>query len=242
MIKPASRKTDAWMSMDEYLIAFYPEDAFNEAPYTAQKGYEGSSKDHFYTNSGLHRLGVRHLRCMCTACVTNSRLYSESCDLTEWCGSMRHYNLKAGTVDRVRVRPRREIWTLEEFAATLSTQGTPCERVVACMVHEDDGNELEELFYLARVVGKARCIDTDCLVAGNEYHTGDLVVNMRWYCYLESSRGDRIYRLQPGSSVGVVYSVKSIVKNITGIQFKSYSRGKYTLGRESVTRLINYLT
>ena len=241
MRKPASSKTDAWMSVDEYLIAFYPEDAFNEALYKAKKGYEGSSKDHFYTNSGLHRLGARHLRCMCTACISNPRLYSESCHLTEWCGSMRHYNLEAGAIEPVRVRPRREVWTLEEFAASLSTQGTPCKRVVACVVHEDDSNELEEPFYLARVVGQARKIAKDCLVGGNEYHTGDLVVNIRWYCYLETRRGDRIYRLQPGGSRGSVFSVESIIKDLTGIQFKSYANGKYILGRQTVTRLTNYI-
>ena len=66
-------------------------------------------------------------------------------------------------------------------------------------------------------------------------------MNIRWYIYVDNSRGDRVYRLQPGSAKGVMYSVNSIVKNITGIQFKSYVNGKYTLGKQSVKRLINYL-
>ena len=60
--------------------------------------------------------------------------------------------------------------------------------------------------------------------------------------YIDSSRGDRIYKLQPGSAKGVVYSVDSIVRNITGIKFKSYCSGKYTLGKQSVRRLTNYLS
>ena len=109
------------------------------------------------------------------------------------------------------------------------------------MVHEDDTNELDEPFYLARVVSKARKLAKDCLVGGNEYKSGDLVVNIKWFLYLDSTRGDRVYRLQPGPSTGSVYSVKSIIKNITGIKFKSYNNGKYTLGRESVKRLTHYM-
>ena len=81
MTKPATMKNDAWMSFDEYLLAYYPTEAFKPEMYKAEKGYEGSSGDHFYTNSGLHRLGARHLRCMCTPCISDPRLYSESCEL-----------------------------------------------------------------------------------------------------------------------------------------------------------------
>ena len=129
----------------------------------------------------------------------------------------------------------------DEFTASLGTQGSACERVVVCRVHEDDENELSEPFYLARCVSKARRLAEDCLVRGNEYKSGHLVVNIRWYLYLNESRGDRIYRLQPGGAKGSVYSVKSIIKDFTGIQFKSYSNGKYTLGRDSVTRLTRYM-
>ena len=214
------------MCFDDYIVAFYPEEAFDSTPFKAKSGYNGSSKDHFYTNSGLHRLGTRHLRCMCPRCIEAPGLYSESCKLDEWCGSVRHYNLEAEATTS-RVRPARNIQTLEEFASTLGPHGSPCERVVACVVHENDTNELDEPFYLARVVGKARTLDNDCLVGGNEYKTGDLVVNIKWYLYTGSSRGDRLYRLQPGGSRGVVYSVKSLVKCLTGIKFKSYNSGTY---------------
>ena len=75
----------------------------------------------------------------------------------------------------------------------------------------------------------------------NSNHTGDLVVNIKWYCYLETTRGDRVYRLQPGGSRGVVYSVKSIIKHLTGIRFKCYENRKYILARDSVTRITNYI-
>ena len=130
---------------------------------------------------------------------------------------------------------------MSEFAATLTTTGPPCTRVVVCMVHDDDSNELDEPFYLARVVKKARVIDRDCLVGGNSYKAGDLVANIKWYCYVESSRGDRIYRLQPGSSAGVVYSVKSIIKDLTGLRFKSYEHGRYILGRDAVRTITNFI-
>ena len=245
MRKPASRKTSAWMSVDEYLVAYYPEASFDDKPYTAKKGYEGSSKDHFYSNSGLHRLGVRTLRCMCQACVASPNLFSESCTLKSWCGNMRHYNLEAASAtaaQRVTVRARREPISLDEFAATLDTTGSPCERVVACMVHADDSNELDEPFYLARIVSKARRIDRDCLVGGNAYAVGTLVVNIKWYCYLESTRGDRVYRLQPGSARGVVYCVKSIIKNLDGIRFKCFENDRYVLSRDSVKKINNYIT
>ena len=242
MRKPASRKCDKWMSMDDYLVAYYPVDSFNDSMFKASKGYDGSSQDHFYSQSGLHRLGARNLRCMCTSCIPEPSLFSTSCSLTGWCGSMRHYNLKAGTaVERVRVRARREICTLDDFAETLGPHGSPCERVVACMVHDGDQNELDEPFYLARVVSKARRIDKDCLVGGNAYHAGDLVVNIKWYCYIDTSRGDRYYRLQPGSAKGVVYSVKSIIKSLQGIQFKAYENGKYIFSRESTKTIQKYL-
>ena len=243
MRKTASAKSDSWMSFDEYIVAYYPEETFDSTLYEAKAGYDGSSNDHFYTRGGLHRLAARHLRCICPNCMSSPRMYSESCTLTEWCGKVRYHNLiKADARSRGEdVRPSPTIETLEKFASTLGPHGTPLTRVVVCAIHEDDTNELDEPFYLARVVSKARQLSTDCLVGGNEYKAGDFVVNIRWYIYVDNSRGDRVYRLQPGSAKGVVYSVKSIVKNITGIQFKSYVNGKYTLGKTSVKRLINYL-
>lgn len=238
MASPASGKSTAWMSFDQYLVAFYPEVAFQPELYTAKKGYYGSSLDHFYTNTGLHRLGARHLRCFCTPCITNMRLYSDHCTLKDWCGRMRHYNLQpATTAVRIHAIERREIMTIEEFAKTLDTRGTPCGRVVVCIVHEDDVNPFDEPFYLARVVSKARQISQDCLVAGNEYPQGHLVVNIKWYTYVDTTRGDRLYRLQPGGARGVPYSVGSIIRNVDGIAFKSYNQGIYTFGRETVNRL-----
>ena len=110
--------------------------------------------------------------------------------------------------------------TVEQFARTLGTTGEPCERVVVCMVHEDDVNELNEPFYLARIVSQARTLDKHCLIGGNEYEPGHIVVNIKWYLYTGDSRGDRLYRLQHSDARGVVYSVGSIVRNISGIKFK----------------------
>ena len=244
MKSPANPKTDDWMSFDEYLIAYYPEEAFDPKPYTAKAGYEGSSLDHFYTSSGLHRLAARHLRCFCPRCLASKSLYSPHCELRDWCGCVRHYNLVGdpSAVGRVDARPRADIMTLERFAATLKPGGSPCERVVVCLVHEDDDNELNEPFYLARVVSKARAIANDCLIGGNEYLKGHLVVNIKWYCYTGNSRGDRLYKLQHGHSRGVVYSVGSIVRNITGIKFKKYENGRYILDRETVNRLTRWLS
>lgn len=244
MRKPASPKTSAWMSCDEYLVGYYPEDSFDDKLYTAKKGYQGSSKDHFYSNSGLHRLGARHLRCMCSACIGESTMFSASCTLQTWCGTMRHYHLEPETEapTTTRARPRREMYTLEQFAETLDTTGSPCERVVVCMVHENDMNELDEPFYLARIVSKARSIERDCLIAGNEYKAGDLVVNIKWYCYLETTtRGERVYRLQPSGSVGVVYSVNSIIRDLTGIRFRCYENRKYMLPRDTVNTIMNFI-
>ena len=231
------------MCFDDYIVSYYPEDVFEPTRYEAKEVYEGSSKDHFYTNSGLHRLAARHLRCVCPSYMSTPELYSDSCTLSEWCGEVRHYNLEPADM-RSRgenVRPSPRIQTLEQFATSLGPTGTPCSRVVVCKVNAEDSNELDEPFYLARVVSNARKLDVDCLVGGNEYKSGDYVVNIRWYIYTDNSRGDRIYKLQPGSTKGTVYSVDSIVRKITGIQFKSYSNDKYTLGRESVKRLTNYV-
>ena len=57
---------------------------------------------------------------------------------------------------RVIATPSADILTIEQFAKTLSPAGTPCQRVVVCIVHEDDVNELDEPFYLARIVRKTR--------------------------------------------------------------------------------------
>ena len=242
MREPSSPKDGRWMSVDEYLVAYYPVDCFDESRFKCKEGYEGSSKDHFYSNSGLHRLASRYLRCVSSKCVNDPRLFSESCLLSPWCGVIRHHNLVPGTSGTSdRVHTRREIFTLEEFAETLGAMGSPCDRVVACVVHEDDENELDEPFYLARPVSKARRIDKDCLIGGNEYKKGHLVVNVKWYCYVGSSRGDRIYQLQPGCSKGVVYSVQSIIKDLVGIRFKHYENGKYTLSRDSVKTITNYV-
>ena len=56
------------------------------------------------------------------------------------------------------------------------------------------------------------------------------------------SRGDRLYRLQPGDKRGVVYSVSSIVRNISGIKFKKYENGRYVLDRNTVNRLTRWLS
>ena len=38
MRAPTNAKSDHWMSFDEYLLAFYPEEAFDESLYKAAKG------------------------------------------------------------------------------------------------------------------------------------------------------------------------------------------------------------
>ena len=78
-------------------------------------------------------------------------------------------------------------------------------------------------------------------IGGEVPWAGHLVVNIKWYTYIDTTRGDRVYRLQSGCSKGVVYSVESIVRNIDGVRFKSYNNGKYILGRETVNRLIRWL-
>ena len=158
MTRPKSSKTE-WMSFDEYLIAYYPEESFDKSLYTAENGYAGSNLDHLYTNSGLHRLAARHLRCFCNSCMSNPKLYSSDCQLQEWCGDVRHYNLVGDEfIGRVNVMPNRDILTVGQFAKTLGPGGEPCERVVVCKVHDDDVNELDEPFYLARIVSKARTL------------------------------------------------------------------------------------
>ena len=117
MRKTPSAKTDAWMCFDDYLVAYYPEDAFDETSFQAKAGYEGSSQDHFYTNSGLHRLAARRLRCMCPSCIASPNLYSEACTLRDWCGKVRHYNLTT-TDTRARgenVRPSTNIQSTSTF-------------------------------------------------------------------------------------------------------------------------------
>ena len=244
MERPVSPKTDNWMSFDEYLIAYYPEDAFDDKPYTAKTGYEGSSKDHFYTSSGLHQLAVRRLRCFCRHCLATPTLHSSECELKDWCGSVRHYNLEPAlpSDDRVNARPSRDIISVEDFAKTLGPGGPPLERVVVCLVHDDDVNDLDEPFYLARVVSKARSITKDCLVGGNEYLKGHLVVNIKWYVFTGTSRGSRLYKLQHGNAKGFVYSVGSIVRNITGVRFEKYENGRYVLDRRTVNRLTRWLS
>ena len=243
MLTPSSPKTDNWMSFDEQLVAYYPEEVFDKTLYMAKGGYEGSSQDHFYTNSGLHRIVTRHLRCFCGPCLQDPKLCSADCHLKEWCGDLRHYNLEGDpSVGRVDARPSRDILTVKQFATTLGTSGEPCERVVVCRVHEDDQNELDEPFYLGRIVSKARTLDKPCLVGGNEYERGHIVVNLKWYLYTGDSRGDRLYRLQPGDKRGVVYSVSSIVRNISGVKFKKYEHGRYVLDRNTVNRLTRWLS
>ena len=60
--------------------------------------------------------------------------------------------------------------------------------------------------------------------------------------YIGDSRGDRLYRLQPGGSRGVVYSVESIVRNISGIRFSRYENGRYVLDRNTVNKLTTWLS
>ena len=112
---------------------------------------------------------------------------------------------------------------------------------MVCIVHEDDANELDEPFYLARIVSKARKIDNDCIVGGNHYQKGHLVVNIKWYQYVRDSRDDRIYKLQSGCSRGVTYSVGSIVRNVYGISFDRYEKGRYILSRATVNKIIDLL-
>ena len=246
MKQPESKKSDAWTSVDEYLIAYYPEDAFDKKQFAAKEGYAGSSNDHFFTNSGLHRLATRHLRCYCPACIRETCLYSETnCSLSTWCDSVKHVNLVSDTSSvpsrRVLATPTVDALSLEQFASTLTPKGKPCERVVVCVVHEDDDNELDEPFYLARVVSKARKISENCIVSGNTYEAGHLVVNIKWYQYINNSRGNRIYKLQSGCSKGVIYSVGSILRNVSGIKFDKYDKGRYVLSRSVVTKILNII-
>ena len=66
-------------------------------------------------------------------------------------------------------------------------------------------------------------------------------MNIKWYQYIRDTRGSRIYKLQSGCANGVVYSVGSIMRNVSGIKFDKYENGQYVLGRQTVKKIINLL-
>lgn len=70
-MRSPSAQTRKRMDFDGYLIAYYPDDAFDEKMFKALKGYSGSTNDHFFVNDGLHRLATRNERCPCRECITN---------------------------------------------------------------------------------------------------------------------------------------------------------------------------
>ena len=51
----------------------------------------------------------------------------------------------------------------------------------------------------------------------------------------------RIYKLQSGCARGVTYSVGSILRNVSGISFDKYEKGKYILSRATVNKIIDLL-
>ena len=81
-----------------------------------------------------------------TTIIVCPMAYSNTYVIFEYYMRYTYYNPEwVETDDPVRVGARRENWTLEAFVASLSTQGAPCKRVVACVVHKCDSSELEEL-------------------------------------------------------------------------------------------------
>ena len=56
MCRPVNVRADRWDTFDEYLLTCHPDDVFKPDNFITKKGHEGSSQDHFFTNSGLHRL------------------------------------------------------------------------------------------------------------------------------------------------------------------------------------------
>ena len=222
-MRSPSKKRRKWLDYDGYLIAYYPDDAFDEKQFKAVKGYVGSTLDHFYVNDGLHRLATRLERCPCRKCIVHANLWSPKCELKAWCGAVKHVNMEYANSSAVVAERCGRVETLAEFAKTLTAVGPVLARVHAVRVNEEDSNDAGEDYYLCRVVKQAWALSEDCFVAGNEFPAGELVVMIKWFEFVrELPNGDREYKLQSLPPKGEVHSVVSFVRKVVWCVCETY--------------------
>ena len=155
-----------------YLHLYYEPDSFDESLAPPSVGYKGSSRDHVYRSIGAtdddSELGKRHGFCFCDDCKEG---HFNQCQLRNRFGSETRVRINAKVIAAAAIT--RANTTLEDlakrplFSDPLDTDLVS--NVIALRVHRDDPNDENEAYYLGRVVGAAKVLETDGTYSGNVY-------------------------------------------------------------------------
>ena len=224
---PVGQNKTAWWAADNLIYIYIPSEYFNSNGFDIKKGIKGSSKLHFFAGrkSG-EELVYREEVCPCLPCLESPNLLSRDCLFKELVGGRKTVRLKhAIQAARVRTRANSSLAALAKWLPCNSSTAAKA-RVAVFRVHEDDPNDKNEEYYLARPIEPSRQLKKDGLVAGNKYMRGWWVTTIKWF-ELEAilPNGDRRYKLNKLPVKGEVFIVRGIV-DLRFVQFCRFERGR----------------
>ena len=225
--------------MTGYYFAYYPDSAFDDKEYLAEEGYDGSSKDHFFTGSEVGgNLTVRERWCGCSPCLASPTMWSADCLWKPFVGAVRHHQLRPARPPRV-LDVARAGAPLETRVHTLYRPTSPAlERVWVSRVHADDPSGRP--YFLLRVIQAPWQLAEDSLINGNAYEKDWYVCKIHWFDYIETrNTGDHVYKLLSRPQNGEIISCNVILIRPI-VSFDSYRGGKYVLSRETHRRIMRY--
>jgi len=165
---------------------WHPDDAFDHARenvVNANKGYDGSSLDHFYTSmDGNSEIGRREVTCTCDPCLETK---CGDCKLEEVFDSEHGVELVHSAKPPKRMKTRGGN-TFEEFVASLQ-QGVD---VIAQTQTDEKPKHPDEEHFVAHLKNNLHKLTEGGMHSINECHAGHCVVDVRWFAKEETDRNE----------------------------------------------------
>lgn len=166
-------------SATNYVYIYYPSDAFDEKKIVdAEKGYKGSSQDHFYVSKGTNANDAALLRrkdiCTCLPCLKGGEHF-KACLLKHIFPLPNEVRIKPRSINEAATT--RGGVTLEDFCAKLATGD-----VVVARIHPSErAHHPEDDYFLGRLQEKPHKLTRAGIYGGNRFNKGWFVVRMQWY-------------------------------------------------------------
>ena len=199
------------LSPDSYLYIFYPSDSFKTELVDAKKGYEQSSKDHYYQSKGADANDCSFLRremvCTCYPCLLGS--FNDCLLQRRFVDKATEMRISASTkLSEVVIRGGT---LLEDFCERLKKG----DNVVVRIAREDRGKNPDENYFIARLLEKPHQLQKGGTDGTNRFNAGWYVAQIQWYNFFKcDQRGSRFYKLGEKQKMSCGTFVRGLTRGV----------------------------
>ena len=231
-------------STTHYIYMYLPEDGIDETVVAVEKGYSGSSKDHYYLSlgktaeaSGLH---IRERACGCPPCL---KMMPDKCLLLPNSNFEAGINPPGEKIQLSAARPSAEVRHTrnarnprQEFCAGLKVG----DNVVVRIADEEREINPDEEYFVCKIEEKAIILSEAGMYSAVKFKKGDWIVKICWYVFCPSKQnrtGDRFYKMGYAQFIACGSIVRAIKPKDVVLR---WSGGYYRPGKQTSRKIEDF--